>query len=36
METSELCKGIPSEFGKFLDYVKSLGFKAEPNYKFCL
>ncbi|KAM3134807.1 hypothetical protein pb186bvf_013132 [Paramecium bursaria] len=36
METSELCKNIPIEFGRFLDYVRQLSFKSEPNYKFCL
>lgn len=35
MDTSEICKGIPKEFTRFLDYVKGLPFKAEPNYKYC-
>lgn len=36
MEISELCKGLPIEFGRYLDYVKGLPFKSEPNYKYCL
>ncbi|CAD8167742.1 unnamed protein product [Paramecium pentaurelia] len=35
MEMNELCKGIPIEFGRFLEYIKGLPFKAEPNYKHC-
>ncbi|CAD8098226.1 unnamed protein product [Paramecium sonneborni] len=35
MEINELCKGIPVEFGTFLEYIKSLPFKAEPNYHHC-
>ena len=35
IETNELCKGIPNEFGRFLDYIKGLPFKAEPEYKYC-
>lgn len=36
LETTELCKGIPIEFGRFIDYVRGLPFKSEPNYKYCL
>lgn len=36
MELNELCKGLPIEFGRYLDYVRGLPFKTEPNYKFCL
>ncbi|CAD8068235.1 unnamed protein product [Paramecium primaurelia] len=35
MEVSELCKGLPIEFGRYLDYVRGLPFKSEPNYKYC-
>lgn len=35
IDMNELCKGIPIEFGRFLDYIKGLPFKAEPNYKYC-
>lgn len=35
MELSELCKGIPKEFGRFIEYIRGLPFKGEPNYKFC-
>lgn len=36
LETSELCKGTPPEFGQFIDYARGLPFKSEPNYKFCI
>ena len=32
---SELCEGIPEEFKLFLNYVKSLNFKEEPDYNYC-
>lgn len=35
MDIKELCRGIPIEFGRYLDYVRGLPFKSEPNYKFC-
>ncbi|CAK85816.1 unnamed protein product (macronuclear) [Paramecium tetraurelia] len=35
MEVSELCKGLPIEFGRYLDYARGLPFKSEPNYKYC-
>ncbi|CAD8098732.1 unnamed protein product [Paramecium sonneborni] len=35
MEVSELCKGLPIEFTRYLDYVRGLQFKSEPNYKYC-
>ncbi|CAD8087039.1 unnamed protein product [Paramecium sonneborni] len=35
IDMNELCKGIPIEFGRFLDYIKGLPFKSEPNYKYC-
>lgn len=35
LDINELCKGIPIEFGRFIEYVRGLPFKAEPNYKYC-
>jgi casein kinase 1 len=28
----ELCMGLPSEFLKFLKYVRNLPFEAKPSY----
>lgn len=28
METNELCKDIPVEFARYMDFVKKLSFKA--------
>ncbi|CAD8166792.1 unnamed protein product [Paramecium octaurelia] len=36
IDTNELCQGLPIEFARYLDYVKGLPFKSEPNYKYCL
>jgi len=33
--TSELCKGLPEQFAKYIDYTKSLKFEEEPDYEFC-
>ncbi|EEB08816.1 CK1/CK1/CK1-G protein kinase Cki2 [Schizosaccharomyces japonicus yFS275] len=30
----ELCAGFPSEFSRYLTYVRELGFDEEPNYEF--
>lgn len=30
---SELCNGLPEEFGKYLQYARSLKFDATPNYE---
>lgn len=32
---AELCKGLPEEFAKYIDYTKSLKFEEEPDYEFC-
>jgi len=32
--TKDLCKGLPSEFGKFLDYCRNLQFKDVPDYAY--
>ena len=29
----ELCKGIPSEFREFMEYVRALKFDEDPNYE---
>lgn len=31
---SDLCKDMPIEFEKYLEYVKSLPFKKTPNYNY--
>ncbi|CAK81420.1 unnamed protein product (macronuclear) [Paramecium tetraurelia] len=36
LDSNELCQGLPIEFAIYLDYVKGLHFKLEPNYKYCL
>ncbi|CAD8170774.1 unnamed protein product [Paramecium pentaurelia] len=36
IDSNELCQGLPIEFTRYLDYVKGLQFKSEPNYKYCL
>ena len=30
-----LCKGIPDEFGKYIQYCKNLNFEEKPDYNFC-
>lgn len=30
---SELCNGLPEEFGKYLQYARNLKFDATPNYE---
>ena len=30
----ELCKGLPKEFWEYFNYVKNMGFKKEPDYKY--
>ena len=32
--TEVLCKGIPNEFVKYLDYCKKLKFEEKPDYMF--
>ena len=32
---SELCNGIPSIFGDFLQYTRSLDFYERPDYELC-
>lgn len=29
----ELCKRIPEEFLKYMNYCRSLGFEERPDYK---
>ncbi|KAF8340148.1 hypothetical protein F5887DRAFT_888861, partial [Amanita rubescens] len=29
-----LCRGLPSEFGIFLNYTRSLGFNEKPDYSY--
>ena len=33
-QLDQLCEGIPEEFNEYLNYVKGLGFKEQPNYKY--
>ena len=33
MLESDLCKDMPVEFARFLDYVKKMQFKQQPDYK---
>ncbi|XP_063933521.1 casein kinase I-like [Zophobas morio] len=33
---SELCKELPLEFERYLLYVKSLDYEAEPDYLYCM
>lgn len=33
-KTADLCKDLPQEFVKYLDYVKKLHFKSQPDYKY--
>lgn len=30
-----LCRGVPEEFAKFLNYCRGLGFEEKPDYNFC-
>lgn len=34
MSAEDLCKDLPEEFVKFLNYVKNLSFKQNPDYAF--
>lgn len=34
MSITELCKGLPNEITRFLDYSRKLEFKATPDYKY--
>lgn len=34
MTSEEICKDMPEEFIKFLNYVKNLSFKQNPDYNF--
>jgi len=34
MSSEEICKDMPEEFVKFLNYVKNLSFKQKPDYSF--
>lgn len=34
IKTSELCKDLPIEFAKYLEYVKKLSFKSQPDYSY--
>lgn len=36
IEIQDLCKDMPSEFAQFFEYVKSLQFKSNPDYKFLI
>ncbi|KAL4502231.1 hypothetical protein ABPG72_000466 [Tetrahymena utriculariae] len=33
-KSTDLCKDLPNEFVKYLDYVKKLHFKSQPDYKY--
>lgn len=34
LNSEEICKDLPEEFVKFLNYVKNLSFKQNPDYNF--
>lgn len=34
MSSTELCRGLPDEFRKYFDYVKSLKYRERPNYSY--
>ncbi|CAD8045666.1 unnamed protein product [Paramecium sonneborni] len=34
LDLKDLCKGLPSEFQSYLDYVYKLKFVSTPNYKY--
>ena len=36
LDLETLCKGIPNEFIKYLEYSRGLGFKTQPDYKFLI
>ncbi|CAD8047354.1 unnamed protein product [Paramecium primaurelia] len=36
LELKDLCKGLPSEFQRYLDYVYKLKFTSTPDYKYLL
>lgn len=29
----ELCRGLPPQFAMYMEYVKALGFKSDPDYR---
>lgn len=31
---ADLCKDLPPEFQKYLEYLKKLNFKSTPDYKY--
>ncbi|KAH8743542.1 hypothetical protein F5883DRAFT_592703 [Diaporthe sp. PMI_573] len=32
MSSEEICRGLPDEFAKYIDHMRSLGFGKKPNY----
>ena len=34
MDTGLLCRGLPSEFGICLNYIRALPFEAKPDYSY--
>eukprot|EP00466_Bigelowiella_natans_P000238 jgi/Bigna1/84852/estExt_fgenesh1_pg.C_10212 len=34
ISVEELCKDLPPAFGKYLNYCRQLGFKAQPDYAY--
>lgn len=36
IDSKELCKGMPEEFAKILEYVKKIHFKSAPDYNFLI
>ncbi|TPP43184.1 Protein kinase domain family protein [Leishmania donovani] len=33
---AELCKGYPRQLADYIEYTRSLGFEAEPDYSYCV
>ncbi|CAD8059090.1 unnamed protein product [Paramecium sonneborni] len=34
LETKDLCKGLPTEIQRYMDYVQKLKFDSNPDYKY--
>ena len=34
IDSHDLCKDLPIEFGRYFDFIKKMQFKTQPDYKY--